>query len=236
MIERWPEWSPANGPVVVHCGEVHVFRARLASCGGDLESFAETLSSEERARAARFAFVADKNRFVAAHGYLRALLGSCLAIEPREIAFERTPRGKPRLAAAHGAERLRFNMSTSRDVALYALSLDREVGVDVEYRDAAPVDDRLVAAALPERMRAIVSATPDEGRNDAFYDCWTRVEACGKALGSGIIDFYDEWLGRCTLFDCVPEPLYAAACAVEGTSATAVRHMLVPAERRPSPR
>jgi 4'-phosphopantetheinyl transferase len=157
-------------------GVVEVWRADLAAAG---DAPLESLSPEERARAARFAREADGRRWGRARGVLRAVLGAELGIAPREVELRIPESGKPQLAMQ---SRLRFNLSHSGDVALYALVLDRAVGVDVETRER-PVD----AVALARRTFGSeeadrLAALDDAARHRAFLQAWARHEAelkCG---------------------------------------------------------
>ena len=51
-------------------------------------------------------------------------------MKPEELRFSYGAYGKPALASEHS---LRFNMSHSHEVALFAVALDAELGVDVEH-------------------------------------------------------------------------------------------------------
>ena len=69
------EWSsPLVTPELAR-GEIHVWRASLSPDEPTLRSLASTLAGDERARAARFIFERDRDRYVAARGILRNLLG-----------------------------------------------------------------------------------------------------------------------------------------------------------------
>src|SRR5207237_9401676 len=65
--------------------------------------------------------------------------------------------------------RMHFSISDSGDLALVAIAR-REVGVDLERVRRRPVAAR--AAPLGTR---------------AFFERWTRFEATGKALGTGLL-------------------------------------------------
>ena len=92
---------------------------------------AATLCAEERARAERYLFAKHSRRFVLARGTLRSILGGYLGVDAREIRFEEEAHGKPRLAGEN-RNGLSFNVSHSSDIAIYAVSAGRELGVDVE--------------------------------------------------------------------------------------------------------
>jgi 4'-phosphopantetheinyl transferase len=85
------------------------------------------LSQDERARAARFHFAVDRNRFILARGALRQILASHEGVHPAEITFCYSEFGKPRLRMTHGD--LRFNLSHSSDRAFVAGTRGREVAL-----------------------------------------------------------------------------------------------------------
>jgi 4'-phosphopantetheinyl transferase len=174
-------WSAAPGDLVADPGRVHVWRVALAP--GALDD-AEVLSAEERDRAAAFRFAPDARRFVAAHVALRSILGRYLGIAPGAVAIETAALGKPRLAGR--ARRLRFNLSHSDDLALCAVALDREVGVDAERRRAVLADEAAAAIVFTDRERAALRAAPPQRRVEAFFDLWVLKEAYLKGRGDGL--------------------------------------------------
>jgi 4'-phosphopantetheinyl transferase len=159
---------------------------------------------------------------------LHRVLAPYLEAAPDAIELEAGPHGKPELK---GGDRLRFNLSHSADLAVVALALDREVGVDVERID--PNRDALALArrALsPEAVAAVAAATPEE-RPRVFHAAWARHEAVAKCLGTGLglspaeLALRGERLSVVTL-DL--EPGFAAALAVEGEVPTVRRFELEP--------
>jgi 4'-phosphopantetheinyl transferase len=143
------------------------------------------LSEVEWQRAHRFVFERDRRRFIAAHTALRQILGEHLSLAPAEIAFEEGPHGKPSLIS-QGRKTCHFNLSHSADVAWLGISHDLELGVDVEV--PRPVSDAIALAERHYTMaeQAVVKAAPETQRLSSFFVCWTRKEACLKAIGSGL--------------------------------------------------
>jgi 4'-phosphopantetheinyl transferase len=166
---------PALGP-----GEVHVFRLRIARRPGP-----SVLSPDELARADRFVFERDRVQFTETRAALRRLLAGLLGRDPAAIAFTEGPHGKPRLAGPEG-ERLRFNVSHTGEVALLAVALDRDVGVDVERHRAETDVDELAAVVCEARELAAMLALQGSARRAAFFALWAGKEAVLKALGSGL--------------------------------------------------
>lgn len=144
------------------------------------------LDGSEAERAARFRFQRDRNRYVAAHAVLRLALAELLGQSPERIELRRGPHGKPGLPPEQGWA---FNLSHSENIAVIAaapLSRVAEIGVDVEC--VRPVADWQSLARehfSAEEYRSL-AATPDIQRSRAFLRCWTRKEACVKAIGAGL--------------------------------------------------
>jgi 4'-phosphopantetheinyl transferase len=144
------------------------------------------LSPEEVARAGRFVFARDRDRYVAAHAALRHLLAASADEAPR-LRFAAGPFGKPRLAGRGGAH---FNLSHSQGVALVAISAQAEVGVDVEVLRPMPDAQALAGVYFTQAEQQALAACHarggDAARDRAFLVCWSRKEACLKALGTGL--------------------------------------------------
>jgi 4'-phosphopantetheinyl transferase len=147
------------------------------------------LSEQERERAARFARDDDGRRWAAARAALRLLLAAYLDADPHALRFLEGSHGKPALALDSGAaaSSLHFNLSHSGEVALIAVALDREVGVDVEVPrrrvDHVALARRVLGEEEAERLAAL--ADPHE-RERAFLRAWVRWEAVLKCRGTGI--------------------------------------------------
>jgi len=112
---------------------VHVWRADLAAAAAD--GLGDLLCAEELARAAGIVHERHRRPWIRSRGVLRALLGRYLDRDPRELRFSLGPHGKPRLetiGSGPGGVDLRFNLSHSGTLALYAVTAGREVGVDIE--------------------------------------------------------------------------------------------------------
>jgi 4'-phosphopantetheinyl transferase len=189
-------WTAQAARVELRSDEVHVWRVDIGERGSTGSIAA--LSEGERARAARFRFDADRDRFVASHAALRAILASYLDVAPASLEFGEGTHGKPFLAAPADGRLLRFSLSHSGELALVAVTLGREVGVDVER--VRPLDDLdgLVARYLSPPEREALSRVAADDRLRAFFEIWTLKEAYLKACGDGLLrelDAFDVTVG-----------------------------------------
>lgn len=151
-----------------------------------LRGLSALLSHEEAARAERFISDVHTRHFIAARGILRRLLGNYLAMLPGDLIIRRDRQGKPYIDNPEAAPPLCFNLSHSRGVALFGFSVDRRLGVDVEYIDPGRNPEKLARRFFrPEEFGAVMAAT-GAARQELFFRYWTIKEAYLKAVGDGI--------------------------------------------------
>lgn len=150
---------------------------------------------------------------------LREVLARYLDEEPAGIELRRSEHGKP--APADPSSPLRFNLSHSGDLALVAVALGREVGVDLERIDRGRDAMRLAERALDPAAVAAVRAAPPDERAPAFHQAWARREAIAKCLGTGLgAPLPSAPVAACAL-DVAPG--FAAALAVAGDEVPSLR-------------
>lgn len=169
----------------LHEKECHCWFASLEVDDKALHTLKQSLSKDELARAARFVFDKDSRRFIAARGYLRHLLSRYLNLPADAIAFDYGEHGKPMLAVAHD-ESLFFNVSHTRDIAVFVVAKERDIGVDVEALDKSVDIIGLAKRFFSSDESARLLALPQAQQQDAFFACWTRKEAFVKAIGQGL--------------------------------------------------
>jgi len=165
------------------------------------------------------------------------ILGRYLKMEPERLHFCYGPKGRPELGLDTGGRTLRFNVSHSRGLALYGVTRDRDIGVDVEHIRPDLAGTKIAERFFSPREAATLRELPAEVCQRAFFSCWTRKEAYLKAIGEGItlrLDQFDVSVtpgGPVTLLsingdpkeascwslkELDPEPGYVGALAVKG--------------------
>jgi 4'-phosphopantetheinyl transferase len=137
---------------------------------------------EERFRTARLAAPEDASRFLAGRHALRLLLSRVLDRTPAEVALAADAYGKLHLANGD----LHFNLAHSGGLALIGTSRDCAIGVDLEMHRPVVEAEALAAMHFTPGERAELARAGAATRDRAFLTCWTRKEACLKALGIGL--------------------------------------------------
>jgi 4'-phosphopantetheinyl transferase len=215
-----PPWCSPPEALALGRDEVHVWRVSLVQAPAQVQSFRRKLAADEQARAARFHFERDRDHFTIARGVLRTILGRYLNRAPESLSFCYGPHGKPELAGESGGAGIRFNLSHSHGLALYAIARDRELGIDLERIrcDLAVLEiaERFFSREEAARLRAF----PGESRYQEFFRCWTGKEAYVKARGEGLslpLDQRDpSEVSRWSFRELIPAAGYLAALAAEG--------------------
>jgi 4'-phosphopantetheinyl transferase len=193
------QWMTAPAQPRLGAGELHVWQADLRTVG---DATQDTLSAQERARAAAIADPRTRALWARSRAMLRALLGRYLQLPPSALQIVNDERGKPSLLAAGGRQtRVRspcFSLSHSGHLALYGFAAAGAIGVDVQLarveprgsgerrwrtpRDHVALARRAFGKREAERLRAL----PVRLREAEFLRLWTRYEAELKCLGIGI--------------------------------------------------
>lgn len=200
MIEQaWPA-----GPISPNLrdNQVHVWSASLDVSPAHLSALHRILSEEEREKEKRLRFQWDKDRYVVSEAVLRAILGRYLGAPPASLRFVRNPHGKPTLAPELGTD-LRFNMSHSQNLALYAITRGREVGVDVESVQTGPGETGPGAARISDEVPSGARQTDGRRIDGRRIDAMQIAEqffssyevACLRQLPQGLQQraFFHTW-------------------------------------------
>ncbi len=166
--------------------EVHVWCVCLDLMSRYFGDLKRVLSEDEVDRAGRFHFERDRKRFIMTRGMLRTLLGWYLGRNPGELCFSYGRYGKPALANTSEDFTLDFNVSHSGALALYGITMDRKVGVDIESIRPFKNMEEIVMSMFSKQEKEVFSALPEYMKQEAFFNCWTRKEAYIKAVGRGL--------------------------------------------------
>jgi 4'-phosphopantetheinyl transferase len=105
-------------------------------------------------------------------------------VAPERLSFSYNEYGKPSLSGQHSG--LRFNLSHSGGIALVAVTLERELGVDLEQYSESKADEAVAEKYFSPREFACFDAVSEDLRTRVFLNCWTRKEAYIKARGMGL--------------------------------------------------
>jgi 4'-phosphopantetheinyl transferase len=177
-------WQTATKNLVLFPEEIHIWRVDLNRWKTQAHFILNHLSPEELQRGQRLIQEKHRHRFYTAKAFLRLILAQYLSVKPLDLLFREGNFGKPFLGDENAP--LYFNMTHSEDLALYAVSGQFEVGIDVEHLNRLQQLEPLIERCLTPSETQFLSGLAEDLRQEYFYYFWTRKEAYLKTLGWGL--------------------------------------------------
>lgn len=145
----------------------------------------EILAEDELARARTLQGFGRQAGFIATRAGLRKLLSAYTGIAPRDVRFTYGPDGKPELHNDMNSD-IRFNVSHSGALAVYAFARGFDVGIDVEHVREVDNLHKIAGRMFASDEIQALSSTSTEDRSREFLKIWTKREALVKLYGSSI--------------------------------------------------
>lgn len=143
------------------------------------------LNEAESIHLQRLRLPRPRQQYLLTRALVRCTLSRYRALPPGGWRFSSNAHGKPHIANSQACG-LHFNVSHTTGLLVCAVTLERAVGVDVEYTERrnrlADVAGRFFSRA---ECRALWRLPPAQ-RSDRFFAYWTLKEAYIKARGLGL--------------------------------------------------
>lgn len=164
----------------LQAGAVHVWTLKLSNEMTSLDC--TTLSAEEQEKGNRLRNPKHRSRAISMRIQLRQLLSVYLNVKPVDVLFQYAEFGKPSIVNSP----LSFNVSHCGDLALVAVSLTEDLGVDVEQWRTLDNIEGLVQRNFSAEEKNEWLGISKENKNRVFFNIWTCKEAFIKATGRGL--------------------------------------------------
>lgn len=149
-----------------------------------IEQYKTILTPEELKRQQRYKFRKDQHNALVTRAFIRDLLSHYADVAPSDWRFVKGEKDKPEIE--NPPLPLRFNLSHTEGLIICAVTLDNDIGCDVEYiarnNDVLSIADRFFS---PLESTALFSL-PQKKQRDRFFDYWTLKESYIKAWGLGL--------------------------------------------------
>lgn len=150
------------------------------------EQYLQLLAPDEHERMARFVFERDRVRFLLTRALVRTTLSRYAPVAPTDWHFIANAHGRPEiLDRPAGVPDLRFNLSHTDGLIACAVTIGREVGIDVEHVGRRLTQDVAARFFAPAEV-AHLHSLPADQQERVFFDYWTMKEAYIKARGFGL--------------------------------------------------
>lgn len=174
-------------------GDIHLWitQAERITDPALLSRYRQLLTTEEQARVDRYRFEKDRHGSLVTRAFVRDLLSHYADRTPQDWRFEKGEKDKPEIIDPPLP--LRFNLSHTQGLITCAVTLDDDIGCDVEHigrdNDILAIADRYFS---PIEVRELFSL-PVEQQRSRFFDYWTLKESYIKAWGLGLAIPLDDF-------------------------------------------
>jgi len=179
-------WQQAPFDLKLSHDHIDVWRTRLNLPKNEIAKYHALLSTDEVKRANRYKVKHKRCEYIVTRGLLRTILGQTLGRDSKSFVFEYAKHDKPFLPIETSGTPVSFNVSHSHNQALIAVTLDRTIGIDIEYIRHDVEFKKLAKRFFSDQEYQQLDAYDETKLSAAFFACWTRKEAFVKALGDGI--------------------------------------------------
>lgn len=231
---REPGWDPRTSNQKRR-DEVTIWWASLGETRSRLGHQAHLLTNDELERAGWMSSPIARDRWITSRATLRSILSGYLGLQALAVPITYGSLGKPELG---NLSPVRFNLSHSSDLAAFAVTWRKPVGIDLQrLRDDDLMTD-LAPWTFSEEAYEQWQRLPKTERRMSFIRTWVRKEAYLKGRGTGlvypmrdlevvesstpsaveIVDRHaDQSDDRWCVFDLTtPHPSFVAALAIQG--------------------
>jgi len=162
--------------------DVHVWFGRTDEC----EKASGLIDERVSARALPYRPATPRSGLVVRRRLLKFLLSRYAGIPPSSVSLRYGRRGKPTLAGGPGLANLKFSASSSGSLAVYAVTMGKEVGVDLEPVRSFPDMGKFVDRYFSVHEIRAFKSVGNGGATRLFFEIWTAKESFVKGTGEGI--------------------------------------------------
>ncbi len=167
--------------------DIKVYYLNTQNHFNDIISHRDILTAQEITIVNNYKFEKDKSRYIIARSFLRKILSNILGISPLDIIISTNKFGKPVLDHKKYST-VKFNLSHSGEIIIYAVSLSSEVGIDIEILDSTINHLEIARNYFSSRETFFLKNSKNQFEmTNRFFRIWTRIEALLKAVGTGLL-------------------------------------------------
>lgn len=180
-------------------GNIILYTCSLDRLRHKAHTLFEYLSLEEQNLAKSYKTSELSENYIISHSILRMILSIHSKMSIYEMKFILGEYGKPYISSNH--QNIQFNMSHSKDIVCIVVTKDKDIGVDIEFKDSNLDVEELQPLVLSVQEKMYMDTLSSQtAKQNLFYCIWTLKEAIIKAMGIGLshpiteINLIDETL------------------------------------------
>jgi 4'-phosphopantetheinyl transferase len=143
------------------------------------------LSEDELEKYHNFKINSLRDRFLINRVNLRFILAKYLSINPQEIVFYYSSKGKPSLNYNIHPHKIYFNLSHKNNYTVYGIG-QHNLGIDLEkIDDKVKIENIAQRFFCPQEYQYLIQLK-DQDKPSYFFTLWTIKEAYLKSIGQGL--------------------------------------------------
>jgi 4'-phosphopantetheinyl transferase len=176
-----------TGSCQLQVGQVDVWLVSLSNVSSsEAFAFLQLLSEPEQARWQRFKVKDARLQYLITRALVRTTLSRYADVPAQTWQFETNAYGRPHISQPKVSSNLQFNLSNTAGLVVCAVSIDCEIGIDVENITRTVDTDELAPSVFAPAEVADFRGARLEDRRDRFFSYWTLKESYIKARGMGL--------------------------------------------------
>jgi 4'-phosphopantetheinyl transferase len=183
-----PAYSAKNSKISLNIkkNEIHLWQVNPDDITEPelLNQYKSLLSDDETIKQQRYKFSHDRHDALITRAFIRDLLSYYADIAPNDWRFDKGEKDKPEIV--NPPLPLRFNISHTKGLIICAVTLEDDIGCDVENttrsNDVLAIANRYFSAIETKELFSL----PKEQQRHRFFDYWTLKESYIKAWGLGL--------------------------------------------------
>lgn len=165
----------------IHLWQVNPDRITQADL---IQKYRGLLSDDEAIKQQRYKFSHDRHNALITRAFVRDLLSYYANVAPSDWCFEKGTKDKPEII--NPPLPLRFNLSHTQGLIICAVTLEDDIGCDVENitrsNDVLAIANRFFSTLETTELFSL----PKGQQRNRFFDYWTLKESYIKAWGLGL--------------------------------------------------
>lgn len=168
--------------------EIHIYFAFTDEINDAdlLIEYQDLLTQKEKDQWQRFYFARHRRQYLITRALIRTTLSRYIDIDPQDWRFSLNKHGRPEISREHGDLNIRFNLSHTDGLVMCGVTLENEIGVDVENKqrknELLKIADRYFSVLEVSELNQV----PGNAQKHRFFEYWTLKESYIKARGMGL--------------------------------------------------
>ena len=179
-------WLEPKEIIVPQSNEVHIWFVDIDGIHVDTTNLKQYFSEIDIQRFQSISTKDKKEKTIKRQYTLLKILSYYLHSEFNEISLGYAEYEKPYLSSDCNNKHLQFNTSNSYNFMMVGITVDNEIGVDIEKIRTTVDYEKLIKKFFSEKEKEVFFQMDEDKQEQTFFQWWTMKESVIKAIGLGM--------------------------------------------------